>query len=51
LDQFEGPQEMRRVIRGGIPVTKWSPPWFHLASRYAAIRKKVNPSLDIKIEA
>ena len=40
LDQFEGPDEMRKVIRKGIPRAKWSPPWFHLVSRYAAIRKK-----------
>jgi predicted metal-dependent phosphoesterase TrpH len=51
LEPFEDPDEMRRVIRGAIRVTKWSPPWFHLASRYATIRKKMNPSLDIKIEA
>ena len=41
LDQFEGPDEMRKVIRTGIPRVKWSPPWFHLASRYATIRKKM----------
>ena len=40
LEQFEGPHEMRKVIRQGIPQVKWSPPWFHLTSRYASIRKK-----------
>ena len=40
LEQFEGPDEMRKVIRRGIPQVKWSPPWFHLVSRYASIRKK-----------
>jgi len=40
LEQFEGPEEMRKVIRGGIPRVKWSPPWFHLTSRYASIRRK-----------
>ena len=43
LEQFEGSEEMRKVIRQGIPETRWSPPWFHLTSRYAAIRKKINP--------
>jgi predicted metal-dependent phosphoesterase TrpH len=41
LDQFDGPHEMRRVIRRGIPKVKWSPPWFHLTSRYASIIKKL----------
>jgi len=40
LDQFEGPDEMRKVIRRGIPQVKWSPPWFHLTSRYATLYKK-----------
>ena len=41
LEQFEGPEGMRDVIRRGIPQTKLSPPWFHLASRYAVIRKNI----------
>jgi len=41
LDQFEGPDEMRRVIRRGVPQVKWSPPWFHLTSRYASLYKKI----------
>ena len=41
LEQFEGPDEMRNVIRRGIPKVKWSPPWFHLTSRYASILKKL----------
>lgn len=40
LEQFEGPDEMRKVIRTGTPQVKWSPPWFHVTSRYATIRKK-----------
>ena len=40
LEQFDGPDEMRRVIRKGIPQVKWSPPWFHLTSRYASMRKR-----------
>jgi len=49
LEQFEGPEEMRKVIQKGVPLVKWSPPWFHFTSRYAAIRKKINPSLDMNI--
>lgn len=40
LEQFEGPEEMRTVLRRGIPQVRWSPPWFHLISRYATWRKK-----------
>ncbi len=40
LEQFEGPHEMRKVIRAGVPRVKCSPPWFHLISRYASIRRK-----------
>ncbi len=40
LEPFEGPEGMRKVVRKGIPKTRWSPPWFHLTSRYASIRKK-----------
>lgn len=47
LEQFEGPDEMRRIIRSGVPQTRWSPPWFHFSSRYAAIRKGNNGNLDI----
>ena len=39
LEQFQGPDELRAVIRKGIPKVRWSPPWFHLISRYAVIRK------------
>lgn len=39
LEQFEGPDEMRNVIRRGMPQVKWSPPWFQLTSRYASIYK------------
>lgn len=41
LDQFTGPEEMRAVIRQGIPQVKWSPWWFHLTSRYASTVKKL----------
>lgn len=41
LDSFEGAEGMRAVIRSGIPKTRWSPPWFHLASRFAVLYKLV----------
>jgi hypothetical protein len=47
LEPFDGPDEMRRVIRRGVPLTRWSPPWFHFSSRYATIRKGMNSGLDI----
>jgi len=40
LDQFTGPDELRKVIRKGIPQVRWSPLWFHLTSRYASMVKK-----------
>jgi len=39
LEQFEGAEQMRKVIRRGIPQVQWSPPWVHLVSRYASIQK------------
>ncbi|MBK9927493.1 MAG: PHP domain-containing protein [Anaerolineales bacterium] len=42
LDQFEGPDEMRKVIRRGVPRVKWSSPWVHLTSRFAVIYKSLN---------
>lgn len=48
LEQFQGPDEMRAVIRRGIPKVRWSPPWFHLISRYALIRKKFKAILDME---
>jgi predicted metal-dependent phosphoesterase TrpH len=47
LEPFEGPDELRSVIRMGIPKVRWSPPWFHISSRYAVIYKKVTTGLDI----
>ena len=41
LDQFTGPDEMRKVIRQAKFQVKWSPWWFHLTSRYASTVKKV----------
>ena len=38
---FDSPEELRKVIHLGEPITKWSPPWFHFASRYAVVTKKI----------
>jgi hypothetical protein len=43
LEPFEGPDGMRSVIRSGEPLMKWSPPWFHFVSRYAAVTKRNQP--------
>ena len=51
LEQFEGPDAMREVVRRGIPQTRLSSPWVHLTSRYAVFRKQINPSLDMNFQA
>jgi predicted metal-dependent phosphoesterase TrpH len=48
LEQFQGPDELRKIIRRGIRKVRWSPPWFHLISRYAVIRKGGKVNLDMK---
>jgi predicted metal-dependent phosphoesterase TrpH len=47
LELFEGPEGMRNAIRTGKQKVRWSPPWYHLVSRYAVIYKKVTGGLDI----
>jgi predicted metal-dependent phosphoesterase TrpH len=46
LEQFEGPDELRNVIRQGSQQVKWSPPWIHFTSRYASIRNRIKGGLD-----
>jgi len=41
LDQFTGADGLRDVIRGAKFRVKWSPWWFHLTSRYASMKKKI----------
>ena len=48
LEQFQGPDELRAVIRQGIPKVHWSSPWVHLLSRFAVIRKGDGAGLDTK---
>lgn len=40
VEPFTDANGLRDVIQRGIPQVKWSPPWFHLVSRYASFRKK-----------
>ena len=47
LEPFEGPDGLQQVIRRGVPQTRWSPPWVHLTSRYASLRKKLKFGLDM----
>ena len=46
LEPFDGPDELRKVIRNAKYQTRWSPPWIHLTSRYATLRKRINFRLD-----
>jgi len=40
VEQFQNAEDLRQVIGRGVPQVRWSPPWFHLISRYAVFRKK-----------
>jgi len=42
LEPFNGPEELREVIRTGVPRVRWSGPWIHLISRYASFKKRVS---------
>ena len=42
LEPFDGPDELRKAIRTAKYQTRWSPPWIHLTSRYATLRKRIN---------
>lgn len=48
LEPFDGSDELRNSIRTAVSQTRWSPPWFHLSSRYATLRKKINFRLDMQ---
>lgn len=41
LEPFEGPDELRNVIRRGIPEVRRSSAWVRLISRYAVVYKKL----------
>jgi len=44
LDQFEGADGLRKVIREAKFRVRWSPWWFHFVSRYASMKKKAQKS-------
>ena len=46
LPPFESADGLRAVIREARQQTRSSPPWIHLASRYARWRKKIAVGLD-----
>ncbi len=46
LEPFEGAQGLRKCIRSASSITRRSPAWFHLTSRYASLVKKLNFHLD-----
>ncbi len=51
LEPFQGPDELRAVLRRGIPQVRWSPPWFHLISRFAVLLKGLGVGLDTPNQA
>lgn len=48
LEPFRGPDELRSVLRQGVPQVRWSSPWVHLISRYAVLLKGLKTSLDMQ---
>jgi len=46
LPAFSNADELRAVMRQGEAHTRLSPPWIHLASRYARLRKQLRAGLD-----
>ena len=46
LEPFDGPDQLRMVLRKGTQKVKWSLPWVHLTSRYSSVYKKVTKATD-----
>jgi predicted metal-dependent phosphoesterase TrpH len=40
LEDFEDAAGLRACLPAGVIRARWSPPWFHLLSRYATLRKR-----------
>ena len=49
VEPFDGPDGLRAVVCGAGRQVRWSPPWFHLVSRYASVRKGLKIGLDMSI--
>jgi predicted metal-dependent phosphoesterase TrpH len=47
LPAFATAEDLRKVIREGVPQMRASPPWIHLSSRFARLRKKMKAGLDM----
>jgi predicted metal-dependent phosphoesterase TrpH len=45
IEWFDTPTGLRQVVKNSIQRVRWSPPWFHLASRYAFMIKKFKDGL------
>lgn len=41
LQPFEDADGLRKVVRGARFKVQWSPPWFHLSSRYASLIRRL----------
>ncbi len=46
LEAFNDATSLRQVLREAASETRWSPPWIHLTSRYARLRKWLRIGLD-----
>ena len=51
LEQFEVRMRCGRSSEGAFRIHGWSSPWVHLTSRYAVIRTRCYPSLDMDFQA
>lgn len=43
LDPFDDAAGLRRALSSATQQVRWSPPWFHLTSRFATLAKKMKP--------
>jgi len=46
MEPFTSPDELRLAVKTAARQVRWSPPWFHLVSRYASARKRLKIGLD-----
>jgi hypothetical protein len=51
LHEFADGAGLQRVIRRAVSRVRWSPPWFHLVSRYASATKRLRSKLDTQKQA
>ena len=47
LPSFQNADELCHALRESRQETRWSPPWIHLSSRYAVMRKCMSALLDM----